>query len=68
VSQTAGPETVLAAELELPFALLGYVTDHANGVVEEPTPVETLLEMMSRSTEAFSSVIAAALPASTGTR
>ena len=40
VSQTAGPETVLAGEAELPFALLGYATDYANGVQPEPTPVE----------------------------
>ena len=33
VSQTAGPETVLAGEAEIPFALLGYATDYANGVV-----------------------------------
>ena len=32
VSQTAGPETVLAGEAELPFALVGYATDYANGV------------------------------------
>lgn len=62
VSQTAGPETVLAGELELPYALLGYVTDYANGVVDEATPVETLLEMMGRSTETFAAVLAAALP------
>lgn len=61
VSQTAGPETVLAGELELPFALLGFVTDYANGVVDEPTPVETLLAMMRRSTQAFASVLAGAL-------
>ena len=61
VSQTAGPESVLAGELELPFALLGFVTDYANGVVDEPTPVETLLEMMAQSTQAFASVIASAL-------
>ncbi|MBA2515877.1 MAG: MTAP family purine nucleoside phosphorylase [Solirubrobacterales bacterium] len=61
VSQTAGPETVLAGELELPFALLGFVTDYANGVADEPTPVETLVEMMGRSTQAFGSVIASAL-------
>ena len=29
VSQTAGPETVLAGEAELPFALVGYATDYA---------------------------------------
>ena len=32
VSQTAGPETVLCGELELPFALMGFVTDYANDV------------------------------------
>ena len=33
VSQTGGPETVLCGELELPFALIGFVTDYANEVV-----------------------------------
>ena len=37
VSQTAGPETVLAGEAELPFALVGYATDYANGVQAEAT-------------------------------
>ena len=62
VSQTAGPETVLAGELELPYALIGYVTDYANGVADEPTPVATLLAMMQRSTAAIADVLAAALP------
>ena len=62
VSQTAGPETVLCGEAQLPYALLGYATDYANGVVEEVTPVATLLEMVAASTEAFSTVLAAALP------
>ena len=53
VSQTAGPETVLSGEAELPYALLGFLTDYANGVHEEPTPVETLIEMMAASTETF---------------
>ncbi len=47
VSQTAGPETVLCGELELPFALMGFVTDYANEVrAGEPTPVSTLIELM----------------------
>ena len=62
VSQTAGPETVLCGEAELPYALLGYATDYANGVQDEPTPVETLMEMMAASTEAFARVLAAAVP------
>ena len=62
VSQTGGPETVLSGEAELPYALLGYATDYANGVRDEATPVQTLLDMMAASTETFSSVLAAAVP------
>ena len=61
VSQTAGPETVLAGELELPYALLGFATDYANGVEETPTPVATLMEMMGRSTGQFAAILEAAL-------
>ena len=46
VSQTAGPETVLCGEAELPYALLGYATDYANGVMDEATPVEELLRLI----------------------
>src|SRR5438093_1343374 len=46
VSQTAGPETVLCGEAQLPYALLGFLTDYANGVQAEATPVSTLVEMM----------------------
>ena len=63
VSQTAGPETVLAAEAEIPYALLGYATDYANGVKEQPTPVEELLRLIGASTDVFASVLARALPA-----
>jgi purine nucleoside phosphorylase len=62
VSQTAGPETVLAGEAQLPFALVGYATDYANGVQSEPTPVATLLELIAASTETFARVLAAAVP------
>jgi purine nucleoside phosphorylase len=61
VSQTAGPETVLCGEAELPFALVGYATDYANGVQDEPTPVERLLELIAASTETFASVLSAAV-------
>ncbi len=63
VSQTAGPETVLAGEAELPFALVGYATDYANGVQAEPTPVERLLELIAASTDAFARLLAAAVGA-----
>jgi purine nucleoside phosphorylase len=66
VSQTAGPETVLCGEAELPYALLGYLTDYANGVKEAATPVDTLIEMMAASTETFASVLRAALPLAAG--
>jgi purine nucleoside phosphorylase len=62
VSQTAGPETVLCGEAQLPFALIGYATDYANGVQAEPTPVERLLELIAASTETFARVLAAAAP------
>src|SRR4051795_12074390 len=62
VSQTAGPETVLAGEAELPFALIGYATDYANGVQPEPTPVERLRELIAASTDSFAGVLSAAVP------
>jgi purine nucleoside phosphorylase len=63
VSQTAGPETVLCGELELPFGLVGFVTDYANEVVPgEPTPVAKLIELMGRSTSVFADVLRGALP------
>jgi purine nucleoside phosphorylase len=75
VSQTGGPETVLCGELELPFALIGFVTDYANEVKPgEPTAVSTLGELMASSTAVFASVLevavqrlAASPPAPAGT-
>jgi 5'-methylthioadenosine phosphorylase len=61
VSQTAGPETVLAGEAEIPFALAGYATDYANGVTDEATPVEELVRLIGASTEAFSRLLSGAL-------
>ena len=63
VSQTAGPETVLCGELELPFGLIGFVTDYANEVTPgDPTPVATLGELMASSGEVFASVLELAVP------
>jgi purine nucleoside phosphorylase len=62
VSQTAGPETVLCGELELPFGLIGFVTDHANEVKPgEATPVAVLIELMGRSSVIFADVLQRAL-------
>ena len=62
VSQTGGPEAVLCGEAELPYALMGYATDYANGVIPEPTPVAELLRLMGESTGTFAAVLAATLP------
>ena len=75
VSQTAGPETVLCGELELPFGLIGFVTDHANEVKPgDPTPVARIIELMGHSTKAFADVLVPAVatlaggaPAAVGT-
>jgi 5'-methylthioadenosine phosphorylase len=62
VSQTAGPEIVLAGEAEIPYALLGYATDYANGVRPESTPVEELIRLIGASGDTFASTLAAAVP------
>jgi 5'-methylthioadenosine phosphorylase len=49
VSQTCGPETVLAAELELPYGLVGFPVNYATGVTE-PEPKEELDRLISLST------------------
>ena len=62
VSQTGGPETVLCGELELPYALIGFVTDYANEVIPgEPTPVATLIELMAASPAVFADVLGGAV-------
>lgn len=62
VSQTGGPETVLAGEAGIPYALVGYATDYANGVKEEPTPVSELTRLIGASTATFATTLAAAIP------
>jgi 5'-methylthioadenosine phosphorylase len=62
VSQTAGPETVLCGEAELPYALLGYATDYANGVKDEPTPVDELVRLIAASSGVFANVLGLAVP------
>jgi 5'-methylthioadenosine phosphorylase len=61
VSQTAGPETVLCAEAGMPYALLGFVTDYANGVADVATPVDTLMRLLRESGAALASTLAAAV-------
>jgi purine nucleoside phosphorylase len=64
VSQTGGPETVLCGELELPYGLIGFVTDYANEVRPgDPTPVATLIELMGSSSSVFADVVGRAIGA-----
>ncbi|MDF3128115.1 MTAP family purine nucleoside phosphorylase [Kiritimatiellaeota bacterium B1221] len=57
ISQTCGPEAVLANELELPYALAAFGIDYANGVVETPTPIELLQQNLEKSSEWFMKLI-----------
>jgi purine nucleoside phosphorylase len=62
VSQTAGPETVLAGEAEIPYALLGYATDYANGVASHATPVSELIRLIGASGPTFATTLAKTVP------
>ncbi|MEQ8834541.1 MAG: MTAP family purine nucleoside phosphorylase [Miltoncostaeaceae bacterium] len=62
VSQTAGPEVVLAGEAGIAFGLLGFVTDHANGVTDELTPPEVVEAMFRSSASVLAGVLRASLP------
>lgn len=57
ISQTCGPEAVLANELELPYALLGFGIDFANGVTPIPTPVEELNHNLQTAKHVFNTLI-----------
>jgi purine nucleoside phosphorylase len=53
---------VLAGEARLPFALVGFVTDHANGVMPEATSAQTLARLFGESAGVFQRALRAALP------
>ena len=59
ISQTCGPEAVLANELELPYALAAFGVDHANGVASPPTPPAVLRANLDAATKAFRALIEA---------
>lgn len=61
VSQTGGPETVLAGEAGVPYALLGYATDYANGVQEEDTTVDELMRLIEASKAVLATTLTAAV-------
>lgn len=62
VSQTLGPETVLAGEAEVPMAAVGYLTDYANGVIAELESVEALTRRIAEAPRVLAAVVDAALP------
>lgn len=57
ISQTCGPEAVLANELELPYTLVGFGVDYANGVQSAPTPVEELDKNLASAQETFLTLV-----------
>ena len=61
VSQTGGPETVLAGEAGIPYALLGYATDYANGAHDVPTPVGELVRLIEASKPVLAGTLTAAV-------
>lgn len=61
VSQTSGPEAVLAGELEIPYQLIGFSIDYANGVSEIPTPPEELERNLALSAEVLPKLIRAGI-------
>ena len=52
----------IAGEARIPYALAGYATDYANGVSDEPTPVEELVRLIGESTGTFARLLGGALP------
>jgi 5'-methylthioadenosine phosphorylase len=56
LSQTCGPEAVLAGELELPYALVGFPVNHATGVAQ-PETKEDLDRLLGLSTEVLTRLV-----------
>ena len=56
VSQTCGPEAVLAAELGLPYGLVGFPVNYATGVAE-PEPKEELDRVLALSARVLPSLV-----------
>ncbi|MBF0210678.1 MAG: MTAP family purine nucleoside phosphorylase [Desulfamplus sp.] len=57
ISQTVCPEIILAGESEIAYCLLGFGVDYANGVMEQPTPVEVLNANMQKSKSVFKTMV-----------
>jgi 5'-methylthioadenosine phosphorylase len=57
ISQTAGPEVILSNELEIPYALVLFPIDYANGVKSENTSMEELGANMAKSKPVFINIM-----------
>lgn len=66
VSQTSGPEAVLAGELELPYALVGLPVNYATGVAHSPESREDLDRLLALSAEALPRIVLRAVGALEG--
>lgn len=62
ISQTGGPETVLCGEAELPYALVGYITDHAAGAAGPPTGEREVRGHVARGADVVTALLRAAVP------
>ena len=62
MSQTCGPEAVLAEELNLPYALVGFPVNYATGVAE-PEPNEELDRLLTLSAEVLPRLVLRAVEA-----
>ncbi len=56
VSQTCGPEVVLAGELSIPYGLVGFPVNYATGV-SAPEPEEELARWLSHSTKVLPTLV-----------
>jgi len=63
VSQTAAAEAVLAGELEIPYALIGFGVDYASGVKEPPTSPEELTHNLSLASKTLADLVVEAASA-----
>lgn len=57
ISQTCGPEVILSNEIEIPYVLMGYGVNYADGVNAVPTSRAELNENLARSKSAFQFMI-----------
>ncbi len=61
VSQTCGPEAVLAGELGIPYALVGFGVNHVTGLGLPPTPDADMARLLARHAEVVGALVAAFL-------